>query len=157
MCIELLQDIGQWLGVGIANLAAALDPSCFVIGGGVSAADDLLIGPARDAFRRHLTGRGYRPEARIAKAQLGPEAGMVGAADLARLVARRFRRANRRRVERYERYEQTTTRREHHPVHPQHPHLLGVAEHDRSEHPVLPRQSSPPDEGGGGPRRTGAT
>jgi glucokinase len=104
MCIELFQDIGQWLGVGIANLAAALDPSCFVIGGGVSAADDLLIVPARESFRRHLTGRGYRPEARIAQAQLGPEAGMVGAADLARLVARRFRRANRRRVERYERY-----------------------------------------------------
>jgi glucokinase len=70
----------------------------------VSAADELLIGPARDAFRKNLTGRGYRPEARIVKAQLGPEAGMVGAADLARLVARRFRRANRRRVERYERY-----------------------------------------------------
>ncbi|NUS10978.1 MAG: ROK family glucokinase [Streptomyces sp.] len=104
MCVELFQDIGQWLGVGIANLAAALDPSCFVIGGGVSAADDLLITPARDAFRRTLTGRGYRPEARIAKAELGPEAGMVGAADLARLVARRFRRTNRRRVERYERY-----------------------------------------------------
>jgi glucokinase len=104
MCVELFQDIGQWLGVGIANLAAALDPSCFVIGGGVSAADDLLITPAREAFRRTLTGRGYRPEARIAKAELGPQAGMVGAADLARLVARRFRRANRRRVERYERY-----------------------------------------------------
>ncbi|WP_424211128.1 ROK family glucokinase [Streptomyces sp. BI20] len=104
MCVELLDDIGQWLGVGLANLAAALDPSCFVVGGGVSAADELLIGPARDAFRRHLTGRGYRPEARIARAELGPEAGMVGAADLARLVARRFRRANRRRVERHERY-----------------------------------------------------
>jgi glucokinase len=107
MCVELFQDIGQWLGVGIANLAAALDPSCFVIGGGVSAADDLLIAPARDAFRRTLTGRGYRPEARIVKAELGPEAGMVGAADLARLVARRFRRANRRRVERYERFGRT--------------------------------------------------
>jgi glucokinase len=105
MCTELLQDIGHWLGVGIANLAAALDPSCFVIGGGVSSASELLIDPARDAFRRQLTGRGYRPEARIAQAQLGPEAGMVGAADLARLVARRFRRANRRRLERYERYE----------------------------------------------------
>ncbi len=103
MCVELFQDIGQWLGVGIANLAAALDPSCFVIGGGVSAADELLIAPARDAFRRTLTGRGYRPEARIVKAELGPEAGMVGAADLARQVARRFRRTNRRRVERYER------------------------------------------------------
>jgi glucokinase len=112
MCVELFQDIGQWLGVGIANLAAALDPSCFVIGGGVSAADDLLIAPARDAFRRTLTGRGYRPEARIAKAELGPEAGMVGAADLARLVARRFRRANRRRVERYERYGRFAGRQE---------------------------------------------
>lgn len=106
MCVELLQDIGQWLGVGIANLAAALDPSCFVIGGGVSAADDLLIGPARDAFRRSLTGRGYRPEARIVQARLGNDAGLVGAADLARLVARRFRRTNRRRVERYERFAQ---------------------------------------------------
>lgn len=105
MCTELLQEMGAWLGVGIANLAAALDPSCFVVGGGVSAADELLIEPAREAFRRQLTGRGYRPEARIVKAQLGPEAGMVGAADLARLVARRFRRANRRRLERYERYE----------------------------------------------------
>ncbi len=103
MCVELFQDIGQWLGVGLANLAAALDPSCFVVGGGVSAAGDLLIGPAREAFRRNLTGRGYRPEARVARAELGPEAGMVGAADLARLVARRFRRTNRRRVERYER------------------------------------------------------
>ncbi|MGW7291493.1 ROK family glucokinase [Streptomyces xiamenensis] len=103
MCVELLQDIGHWLGVGIANLAAALDPSCFVIGGGVSEADDLLIGPARDAFRRQLTGRGYRPEARIVRAQLGTDAGMVGAADLARLVARRFRRANRRRAERIHR------------------------------------------------------
>ncbi|WP_274709553.1 ROK family glucokinase [Streptomyces tubbatahanensis] len=105
MCTELFHEVGNWLGVGLANLAAALDPSCFVIGGGVSAADELLIDPAKEAFRRQLTGRGYRPEARIVKAQLGPEAGMVGAADLARLVARRFRRANRRRLERYERYE----------------------------------------------------
>ncbi|MDT0442171.1 MULTISPECIES: ROK family glucokinase [unclassified Streptomyces] len=100
MCVELLEDIGRWLGIGIANLAAALDPARFVIGGGVSEADDLLIGPAREAFRRHLTGRGYRPEAEIVRARLGTDAGMVGAADLARLVARRFRRANRRRAER---------------------------------------------------------
>ncbi|WP_059011249.1 ROK family glucokinase [Streptomyces specialis] len=100
MCVELLQDMGRWLGVGIANLAAALDPARFVVGGGVSDADDLLIEPAREAFRRHLTGRGYRPEAEIVRAELGTDAGMVGAADLARLVARRFRRANRRRAER---------------------------------------------------------
>ncbi len=81
---ELLAEIGTWLGVGIANLAAAFDPGVFVIGGGVSAAGDLLIEPARESFRRHLTGRGYRPEARIVAAALGNEAGLIGAADLAR-------------------------------------------------------------------------
>ncbi|HEX6918124.1 MAG TPA: ROK family glucokinase [Phycicoccus sp.] len=84
---ELLGEIGRWLGVGIADLAAALDPGTFVIGGGVSAAGDLLLGPAREAFRRQLTGRGYRPEAAIVAAELGNEAGIVGAADLARVGA----------------------------------------------------------------------
>ena len=91
--VELLTDVGQWLGVGLADLAAALDPGTFVIGGGVSDAGELVLGPAREAFRRTLTGRGYRPEARILQAALGPDAGLVGAADLARQVARRFRRS----------------------------------------------------------------
>ncbi|WP_413816073.1 ROK family glucokinase [Kitasatospora purpeofusca] len=97
---ELLYEVGTWLGVGIANLAAALDPGRFVIGGGVSEAGDLLLTPARDTFRRTLTGRGFRPESSIVHAALGNEAGLVGAADLARQVARRFRTIKRRRVER---------------------------------------------------------
>ncbi|HET8594956.1 MAG TPA: ROK family glucokinase [Intrasporangium sp.] len=81
---ELLAEVGEWLGVGLANLAAALDPGRFVVGGGVSAAGELLLAPARDAFRRQLPGRGYRPEASIVLAQLGADAGLIGAADLAR-------------------------------------------------------------------------
>jgi glucokinase len=81
---ELLADVGTWLGIGIANLAAALDPGVFVIGGGVSEAGELLLGPARQAFAGQLTGRGHRPVARIVAAQLGARAGLVGAADLAR-------------------------------------------------------------------------
>ncbi|GGM83042.1 MULTISPECIES: ROK family glucokinase [Terrabacter] len=81
---ELLADIGEWLGIGLANLASAFDPGLFVIGGGVSAADEMLIGPAREAFRRQLPGRGYRPEARIVRAVLGSDAGLIGAAELAR-------------------------------------------------------------------------
>ena len=81
---ELLAEIGHWLGVGMANLAAALDPGLFVVGGGVSAAGDLLLEPARSTFRRSLTGRGYRTEARIVPAAMGNDAGMVGAADLSR-------------------------------------------------------------------------
>jgi glucokinase len=82
---ELLADIGKWLGIGLANLASAFDPGLFVIGGGVSAADEMLIGPAREAFRRQLPGRGYRPEARIVRAVLGSDAGLIGAAELARV------------------------------------------------------------------------
>jgi glucokinase len=90
---ELLDGVGRWLGVGLANLAAALDPGTFVIGGGLSEAGDLLLAPARDAYGRSLTGRRFRPLASVVQAQLGNSAGLVGAADLARPTARRFRRA----------------------------------------------------------------
>jgi glucokinase len=80
-CFEI---IGHWLGTGLADLAAILDPGCFVIGGGVSEAGDLLIGPARLAFADGLTGGAYRPLAEVRIARLGPDAGLIGAADLAR-------------------------------------------------------------------------
>jgi glucokinase len=85
--VELLGEIGTWLGVGLANLAAAFDPGMFVIGGGVSAAGELLLGPARTAYDKQLTGRGYRPHAHIVTAGLGPDAALIGAADLARVGA----------------------------------------------------------------------
>jgi len=76
--------MGRWLGRGLANLAAALDPSMFVIGGGVSEAGELLLRPAREEFAHTLTGRGFRPVAAIEAAAFGADAGLVGAADLAR-------------------------------------------------------------------------
>jgi glucokinase len=76
--------VGRWLGEGLADLAAILDPGCFVLGGGVSEAGDLLLSQTRSAFENGLTGRRYRPHAAIVLAELGPEAGMIGAADLAR-------------------------------------------------------------------------
>jgi glucokinase len=82
--MEIYQTMGRWLGRGLANLAAVIDPTVFVIGGGVSEAGDLLLGPARQAFGESLTGRGFRPTADILLAELGPQAGLVGAADLAR-------------------------------------------------------------------------
>jgi glucokinase len=82
--LRCFQTVGGWLGQGLADLAAILDPACFVIGGGVSEAGELLLDPARIAFERALTGRGYRPLAEIKVAQLGEDAGIVGAADLAR-------------------------------------------------------------------------
>ncbi|MGO4187230.1 ROK family glucokinase [Pseudarthrobacter sp. TAF60_1] len=87
-CRELLDEVGEWLGLGLANLAAALDPGLFVIGGGLCSAGDLLVEPARKAFARNLTGRGFRPAAGIELAALGPNAGLIGAADLSRVSGR---------------------------------------------------------------------
>jgi glucokinase len=97
---ELLGDVGRWFGVGLAGLTAAFDPGCIVVGGGLSDAGELLLAPARQAFSRSLTGRGYRTEPVIVQARLGPQAGMIGAADMARSAARRSRRLLRRRAAR---------------------------------------------------------
>jgi glucokinase len=83
--LQCFDIIGRWLGEGLADLAAILDPGCFVLGGGVSEAGDLLLAQTRAAFDNGLTGRQYRPHAPVVLAELGPEAGMIGAADLARL------------------------------------------------------------------------
>lgn len=82
--LDCFEQVGGWLGTGLAQVAATLDPARFVIGGGVVGAGDLLLGPARRAYARALTGHGHRPVAEIVAASLGNTAGIVGAADLAR-------------------------------------------------------------------------
>jgi len=85
LAIELLADLGRWMGEGIAVLTTILDPSVIAIGGGVGAAGDLLMTPVFEAFEAHLPARAHRPEAALRLASLGNEAGIIGAADLARV------------------------------------------------------------------------
>lgn len=82
--VACLADVGEWLGQGLADISAMLDPGRFVVGGGVAEAGELLLAPARERYARALTGRGHRPPAEIVAASLGADAGMVGAAELAR-------------------------------------------------------------------------
>lgn len=84
--LRLLADLGTWLGAAIASLTAVLDPELVVIGGGVSAAGDLLLDPIRVAYLENLPARGYRPELVIKTADFVNDAGVVGAADLVRLT-----------------------------------------------------------------------
>jgi glucokinase len=81
---EAFRVIGTWLGQGMAALAAVLDPEVFVLGGGVSAAGELLRGPAERSLQERITARAYRQVPAVRLAEFGPEAGIVGAADLAR-------------------------------------------------------------------------
>jgi glucokinase len=88
LALELITDVGTWLGQGIADLSAVLDPAVVVIGGGVSVLGEMVLGPARHRLERALPGRGFRPGPEIVAAQLGAQAGLVGAADLVRSAVR---------------------------------------------------------------------
>ena len=83
--LRALEQLGHWLGQACASLSAILDPELFVFGGGVSVAGDLLLDPIRDSYRENLPARGYHPEPKFMIAELVNDAGVVGAADLARL------------------------------------------------------------------------
>lgn len=86
--LQALRELGGWLGQACASLGAVLDPRLFVIGGGVSAAGELLLEPIRESYLAHVPARGYHPEPSFVTAQLVNDAGVVGAADLARLHSR---------------------------------------------------------------------
>ena len=81
--ISVLEETGVWLGIGLATYINIFDPEVIAIGGGVSQAGDLVSEPAR----RELQLRSHSPSrdlVEIRAATLGSEAGMVGAAALAR-------------------------------------------------------------------------
>jgi glucokinase len=84
VAVEAFEIVGTWLGRGLADLAAILDPDVFVIGGGVSVAGELLLASARRTLNSKLVGLATRPAPVIKVAELLNEAGLVGAADLAR-------------------------------------------------------------------------
>lgn len=78
------EQVGEWLGVGVAGLVAAFDPAMVVVGGGVSAVGDLLLDPAREALIRSTYAAAHRHLPPLVPAMLGPQAGAIGAAHLAR-------------------------------------------------------------------------
>jgi len=70
---------GQALGVALASVVATLDLDAVAVGGGLANSGDLLLAPARAAFDRHA-GMSYVRDCRIVPAELGDDAGLVGAA-----------------------------------------------------------------------------
>ena len=90
--VKALRELGGWIGQAAASLGAVLDPEMFVIGGGVALAGDLLLDPIRESYLAHLPARGFHPEPKFRTAELVNDAGVVGAAALARFEADRVNR-----------------------------------------------------------------
>ena len=82
---EVIEAVGSWIGFGLANLTAVVDPQCFVLGGGVVEVGDLLLDAARTTFASLVEGGDRRPLATVVPAAYGERAGAVGGALAARL------------------------------------------------------------------------
>jgi glucokinase len=81
----LIAELGAHLGTAIGSVfVPVLDPELAVIGGGVSSVGERLLGPIRSSFLQFIPAKGYRPELKIVKAEFLNQAGLIGAADLAR-------------------------------------------------------------------------
>lgn len=80
---EALRRVATALGEACGGFQAVLDPELFVIGGGVAQLGNDLLEPVRLAYETSLPGYGDRPVAEFAIAELGNDAGLIGAADLA--------------------------------------------------------------------------
>lgn len=77
--LEALATAGRWVGTAMATLVNLLNPELIVVGGGFGEAFDLLIGPAREVLSRDGVVPA-RDVVRIAPAELGSDAGLIGAA-----------------------------------------------------------------------------
>jgi glucokinase len=77
---QVIREVGSWVGFGLANLACVTDPQCFVLGGGLVHAGDLLFESARSTFAELVEGGTHRPPIAIVPAAFGERAGAVGAA-----------------------------------------------------------------------------
>jgi glucokinase len=82
--LDVLERVGVRLGIAIASIVSVLDPSIVVIGGGAGeAAAPFILPVAREAFASNLMGAAHRPIAPVVAAELGDDAGVIGAALIA--------------------------------------------------------------------------
>jgi glucokinase len=85
--IAVLDRFADWFALGLGNLVHVFDPSRCVIGGGLVAAGDVVLGPIRKSLSEaRLVAPEHRPPVEVVPALLGPQAGAIGAALVARTV-----------------------------------------------------------------------
>lgn len=80
LCVSVVRRMGRYLGTGLASVACVLNPECFVIGGGVSRAGEILLDAVLEDFNSHVFKPCKNVEFKLA--ELGNDAGIYGAAAL---------------------------------------------------------------------------
>ena len=83
---DAFAELTRWIGVGLANLVNSLDPARIVVGGGLVSLGEELLGPSREHLAATLYQTDHRDIPPVVAAELGAEAGAVGAALLPAFV-----------------------------------------------------------------------
>jgi len=82
--LMLVEKAAEHLASAMGSIVAVLDPEVFVIGGGLSELGEALLEPLRREFAKQLPAQGFRPQAKVIRAKFSNQAGLIGAAELAR-------------------------------------------------------------------------
>ena len=88
--VAAVGEVATWLGYALAMVADIIDPPVIVVGGGLAGEGDLLLPRARAVLAEQMVGSGFRPVPAVVTAQLRGDAGVIGAADLARTMGREY-------------------------------------------------------------------
>ena len=82
LAMEVFAYAGRIIGLGIVSILHLFNPEVVVLGGGVTKAGDLLLGPMHDVIRQHVLDDSYLDDLKIATAALGDDVALMGAAAL---------------------------------------------------------------------------
>ncbi|MFM1993980.1 MAG: hypothetical protein RL537_669 [Actinomycetota bacterium] len=85
--LSVVQSAAEHLACAMGSIIATLDPEVFVIGGGLSELGETLLAPLRAELAQQLPAKGFRPQAQVVRAKFSNQAGLIGAAELARETA----------------------------------------------------------------------
>lgn len=78
---EIFEEVGFYLGIGLANLVNILDPEVIIIGGGLSQVGDFILKPAKASMNKFIISPQAK-KVKISLSKLGENAGAIGAACL---------------------------------------------------------------------------
>jgi glucokinase len=84
LALDVINNAGSAIGVHLASLIHALNPARIVIGGGMAQIGELLFNPIREAIVGEIILPAFLKNVEIIPAQLGDNAGLIGAMILAR-------------------------------------------------------------------------
>ena len=82
--VAIVEEYAGWVAVGLVGLVNILDPELVIVSGGLVELDEVLLAPLRAAYDGRIEGAPYRPAVPVVAAELGAQAGVIGAAVLAR-------------------------------------------------------------------------